>query len=660
MRDDRPAEHRTRHRGDQSGEKGAFSLKGLLVGTTLCIALGVLAPYGMLFQFYLIGNNSSSVGALFFFFVLTLLVSVLVRLLGRHLSLSRADLVLVYCMLLMAVTMPTWGLCFFLIGTIIYPYYYATPENRFAELFHHLIPSWMTPQDMRAIKDYYEGLPRGAPVPWGAWVEPLAYWFAFILALGLMLIALSAILHRQWSVHERLAYPMAQLPQRMIEGTRGTDSSARPFLSNWLVWLGFALPMVLFSLTGLHEFNPAVPEFQFYWERLWLFRHSVWLPMVVSFAWVGFFYLVSLEVTFSVWFFYLLCKLEEGVFQMLGVASTEKLSLYEYSQPSDLTHQGAGAVIVFILFGLWTARGHLRDVVAKAWNPSGGVDDSEELLSYRTAVGAFAASFLFVSFWLWRSGVPVLVVPILMIISLIFFILVARVVATAGIATARSPIVPAYFIISGFGTSILGAKGLVALGFTFIWHGEARMSPLVACANGLKLAEMIRGPKTVLFWGLMIAMAATLGVAVVTTLKLSYTHGAVNLWMLGNSGGHGWPYIAPTMLAMPEANMRGWLFTAIGGAVEGLLVWAQHRLFWWPLHPLGFAIGVGFLTGQIWLCALVTWILKLAVLHFGGGSLFQRLKPFFLGLILGEVCVGGVWGVIFVLTSEKGRMLTNM
>ena len=79
-------------------------------------------------------------------------------------------------MLLMAVTVPTWGLMFFLIGTIVYPFYYATPENRFEELFYDYIPQWIVPQDLEAIKGYYEGLPRGTPIPWEAWVEPMAWW----------------------------------------------------------------------------------------------------------------------------------------------------------------------------------------------------------------------------------------------------------------------------------------------------------------------------------------------------------------------------------------------------------------------------------------------------------------------------------------------------
>lgn len=640
-----------------TGQTSPFSMRGLLTGVILSIAIGVIAPYGIVFNYYWIGFNPSSPGALFFFFVLTFMVNAIVAVLGRNVQLNKADLVMIYCMLLMAVTVPTWGLMFFLIGTLVYPFYYATPENNYVELFHDFIPSWMVPQDFQAIKDYYEGLPQGAAVPWGVWVEPMGWWLALIVAMSLMLICMSAILHRQWSVHERLTYPMVQLPQNMIEKEEG--ASIAPFFKDGVMWLGFFVPFTLLSLNALNHYWPIVPQYNPS-GRFSLFNQTLHLPIALNLAWVGFFYLVNLEITFSIWFFYVLSKVQEGVFSTLGIASTERLSAYEYSQPADLTHQASGAVIVLVLYGLWGARTHLKEVVQKLWDPDGGVDDSEELLRYRTALWLFCGSLLFVAVWLWRSGVPIVVLPVLLVVSVIFFILVARVVAASGVATARSPIVPAYFVISGLGTSILGAKGLVALNFTFIWQGESRTSPMVAAANGLKLAEMIPGSKTRLFWGLVLALICSLLGAAYMTLKLAYTYGAINLSLLDWAGAHGWPYIGPTMTDMPDANMRGWFFKGVGAVTEGFLMWAQHRWHWWPFHPIGFAVAVGWLTSQIWFSALICWILKGSIVRFGGVNLFQRLKPFFLGLILGEVAVSGVWGIIYVITAEKGRWITNM
>ena len=635
-----------------------FSLRGLFIGVILCLGIGLLAPFWTVFSYMWIGFNPSSPGTILFFAV-TVFASAVIGLASRRLSLSKADLVLIYCMLLMAVTVPTWGLMFFLLGTMVYPYYYATPENRFEELLHPHIPSWMVPQDERAIKDYYEGLPRGGQIPWEAWVEPMGYWLALVVAMSLMLICTSAILHRQWSVHERLAYPMMQLPQQMIGDGGGVGSRLAPLFKSRAMWVGFAIPVLLLSLNGLNHFHPEVPRFR-QGSSLSLFNNTVHLGFHFKLAYIGFFYLVDLQISFSIWFFYVLCKLEDGLFKTLGISSTEKLSTYEYSQSADLTHQLTGAVFVFVLYGLWNARGHLRDVLKKAWNPDAGTDDSEELLSYRRAVAGFLGSLLFVGVWVWRSGVPAVVVPVLLVTGIIFFILVARVVTTAGVATARSPIVPAYFIISGLGTSVLGAKGLVALNFTFIWQGESRTSPMVAASNGLRLAEMVPGPKGRLFWGLMLALVCSLLASAFITLKLCYTYGAINLTLINWAGAHGWPYLGARITEMPDANLRGWLFRGIGAAVEGFLVFAQHRWHWWSLHPLGFAIAVGWLTSSIWFSAMLAWLLKLILLFFWGPRMFQVMKPFFLGLILGEVAAGGMWGTIFSFTTESGRILTSM
>ena len=51
-----------------------------------------------------------------------------------------------------------------------------------------------------------------------------------------------------------------------------------------------------------------------------------------------------------------------------------------------LAHQNIGAMIVFVLFGLWMGRSHLRAVVCKAFRGDASVQDADEVMSYRTAV----------------------------------------------------------------------------------------------------------------------------------------------------------------------------------------------------------------------------------------------------------------------------------
>ena len=60
-----------------------FSLRGLLIGTALSLAIGLLAPYGIVFNYFWIGFNPSSPGALFFLFVFIFITGALLLLLSQ-------------------------------------------------------------------------------------------------------------------------------------------------------------------------------------------------------------------------------------------------------------------------------------------------------------------------------------------------------------------------------------------------------------------------------------------------------------------------------------------------------------------------------------------------------------------------------------------------
>ena len=641
-----------------SSPKSPFTAKGLVVGCFLSLFAGAGAVYGRI----LVGGswwglNASAPGAIFLFFILTFFVNTLLHSIWRPLALGRGDLVLIFAMLVMALTLPTQNFIVHVFHMIVAPLYGASPENRWEEILQPHIPGWIAPYDEEAIRLFYEGLAAGQAIPWGAWIAPLAAWLTFGLALSVMMISMSVVLHRQWSKNERLAYPMVHLPRAMIEGEDSPTSRLNPFFKNPVMWLGFAVPFCLFGMDGLHEYIVAVPEFPFILDSIYWIRDTVRIVVAFSFAWIGFFYLVNLEITFSIWFFYLLSKLQDGISSVLGVSNPEVMSVYESFQSADLSHQGTGAVIVFVFLGLWTARHHLSDVVYRVWRPT-GADESEETSIYRFCLLGFVGSLLFLALWLWASGIPLVVLPAFLGISLIYFIMITRVTTAGGVPTTRPPITPPFFIISGFGTSILGDRGLAAMGFTMGWAAEMRLFPMIACANSLKLAEIVNGPKGRLILGMILASVCSLVAATYVLMDLAHTHGGVNLGF--EDGGGNWRWYASFYENRPEANMRGWVFTGIGGLVAGLLVWANHHWFWWPLHPIGFVVAPGFITGQIWLSALVAWFLKAVIVRYGGPSLFAQLRPFFLGLILGEATTGGMWLFIDAATGMYGNRITAM
>lgn len=65
-----------------------------------------------------------------------------------------------------------------------------------------------------------------------------------------------------------------------------------------------------------------------------------------------------------------------------------------------------------------------------------------------------------------------------------------------------------------------------------------------------------------------------------------------------------------------------------------LLMLARQHFVWWPFHPIGFPVSVAM--HKMFVSVLVAWILKTLILKYGGPRMFIKLRPFFLGLVLGE------------------------
>ena len=57
-----------------------------------------------------------------------------------------------------------------------------------------------------------------------------------------------------------------------------------------------------------------------------------------------------------------------------------------------------------------------------------------------------------------------------------------------------------------------------------------------------------------------------------------------------------------------------------------------------------------------WSSMFIGWVFKLFILKYGGGGLYTSLRPFFLGLVLGNIVCAGFWMIINVLTDVRGGL----
>jgi hypothetical protein len=149
-------------------------------------------------------------------------------------------------------------------------------------------------------------------------------------------------------------------------------------------------------------------------------------------------------------------------------------------------------------------------------------------------------------------------------------------------------------------------------------------------------------------WILLLTMVVTVVAATGTILGLSYTYGGLNLngWFFERGPQVAFNYITEHLNTPTTPDWAGWAHTLLGGAVMVLLMLARHHFLWWPLHPAGYPISATWLMDQLWFSIFLAWLFKLAVMKYGGPVLFRRARPFFLGLILGQFVIAGLWLVI--------------
>ena len=480
---------------DAEAPAGRLGLRAVFAGMVLCAAIGAGLPYA---EFVLkgtqLGLNSATPAAFFLLFALLLIVQPLIGSVRRTWLFTRQELLLMTVMMMLATAIPTRGFTGMMIAVISGVFYFATPENDWAEKLIPDLHRWILPGDVDAVFMFYEGLPRGYAIPWGAWIPALSWWILFLAAFYTVLVCAMVIMRRQWMDHERLLYPLTQIPLSMLEET-GTSGRIKPFLKNPLMWLGFSFPFIFHSVNALSRYYEFVPEIgrsysllESLFKFVPQFGYVFTFPVRVDFMMMGLAYFINTGISFSLWFFFFLAKLQEVLFSVLGIYSNQELDEFSYTGPTVgmLSHQAMGAMIVFVLLGFWTARSHLADVFRQSWHNRGD-SDARELLTYRTAVVGLIVGLAVMAVWLHYTGMPAWAVAMFMGGAFIIFLALTRVIVEAGLASAVNGISPAGFVVSGAGSAALGKAGMLSLGYTMGWANELLVFMMAPIANGLRL-----------------------------------------------------------------------------------------------------------------------------------------------------------------------------
>jgi acyl-CoA synthetase (AMP-forming)/AMP-acid ligase II len=156
--------------------------------------------------------------------------------------LTRTELLYIYCMTLFSTLVPGHGAENVIIPVSVTARYFASPENKWEQLFHQYIPDWFAPTDPEVVRQFYEGLSPGASLPWSHWYVPMAVWGGVSLLLYVLVMCLSVLFRRQWADHEKLVFPLVALPLEMTSPANRPEGS---FYGNKLMWVGFGVAVVV-------------------------------------------------------------------------------------------------------------------------------------------------------------------------------------------------------------------------------------------------------------------------------------------------------------------------------------------------------------------------------------------------------------------------------
>ena len=557
----------------------------------------------------------------------------------RSAGLSLAEILTIFAMGLMGGA-PIAALYAF----ITIPYDLATPENQWGALLHPHLPSWVAPLDVDgAVTLLFNGLPGGqGAIPWGAWIIPMFWWVLLFCVLAFAAASLSVILRKQWVEHERLRYPVLEPIVEMASGSE-TGGLWPQFARGKLFWFGAGFAFVFIFWNALPWVSPAFPEMPVR-GRVYAFFGRDMPPM---FSYIdpftfAFSYFANLDVLFSVWFFFAVFVLEFGIFNRLGYSIGGRGDRYG-SYDAASSWQGLGAFCVFVLFGLWMARRHLKDVVMKAWRSDASVDDSREMLSYRTAVVGILVGFVFTVVWLNRAGMDLQMAIPLVAMLFILYIGVARIIAESGLLYVQGPMTAQSFSVYLLGAKAVSPSSLTTLLFSYPIHANSTSQ----MSHVAKVGEQVRDRGRRLFWAVGLSFLATTLVVIIGTLYLGYTRGAENFGHGFICGGvHNFPDTVSKIKEPFDVDWNRIMFFGIGAAVMVVLTFLRYRFPWWPIHPVGFAIMGTDLVRNFALTLFLAWSCKTVILRVGGNSLFRQAQPFFLGLLVGHVL--GITGAFLV------------
>jgi len=547
-----------------------------------------------------------------------------------NLALKNSEIAIIYVMVSVSTALAGHDIIRQLVPLMANPFWFATPENEWEELFFRHLPDWLTVPNRHLLRGYFESDENfWQPQYINAWIIPILAWTGFVVLLLFVTLCINIVIRQQWIEHEKLSYPLTVMPVEVI-----ADKSK--LFSNKLVWIGFLIAFGLEMVAGLNYLYPSIPSLKIKYVlptsiRPWNAMSWGFAIYVYPFA-IGLTYLMPLDLSLSLWFFLLTWKLQPVILTMLGYNTAVGL----------MNEQRSGAWIGIGVIALLTSRNHIVSVVKQVLVRK--IDDG---LYYLAVFGLIFGTALMVLFW-YHAGLSPWVAIIYFVIYFVICVGMTRMRAELGPPTHElHGAHPDRLMVGFLGTRAIGAANLTNTTLlSWLAYGY-RCHPMPHQLEGFKIGSYF----DVRYRRLITAMilASIVGAFLSILLHVSLYHRfQFARWGVGEFN-----HLRSRILFPKEPNIEVMQHLGIGVAVTAILTVLKRRFIWWPFYPAGYAVSKGWAMTWMWFSIFLGWLAKRLLFSTGGVKYYRIMLPLFLGFIFGQFSAGSLWSLIGIITGKN-------
>ena len=619
-----------------------------------------------------------SIIAFAFLMLLSLVLNPLLRLTRLMEPFNRGEMMTLFAALCVSAGISSFGLVDQLVPLIVTPFNseYATPQSGWNKDVIPYLNRNLYITDMARIKEYREGFPSTEglwrKIPWSLWVKPVALWMIFVFAIYGMFYSLAMLLYDSWARREKLIFPLARLPEDLLNDEGAASGTLSSTLHSGLFWIGFLFVLLLLSYNGVCQaelvrgLNPLTLGIKQDQLRQML-ANSIFkgiadesefgFRFLIIFTAIGISFLIPLEISASIWIYYLIgMVLFLIAFWTAAGATMESFPSNWLWENHFVSSLGAGGLLAYSAAALvklvveraaalrQAAAAQGQRLAAKDWAvklpASMGWGGLLFVVSCAVAIGWLA--WCRVS-WYWSAGF--LAVIVLVTVGLM------RVVAEGGIYWFHIHTGP-FHLIKSFGATEAVPKAVLAplMPIYSVLFLDIKTFMAPAVMNSFKMQDETRAARR---WFHAIVIAASLATVVVSFVAILYI-----VYGVGANRAEGWFFtVGPQSLfdntqllvsgGAAGSGQHNWIFYLIGAGWVLLSIGMRRRFFWW-LHPIGLVMLANPLIAQLWFSFFLGWCCKKLAVRYGGRHMFARLRPAFIGLIFGEFVAAFTWSLIAV------------